>query len=262
MLDNTGNGYLMRVSPDNTKLALVHYIGGLLTMFDIDPTTGILSNVRQFHFAHNLIRAEFSSSSRYLYLNGGPPKNAVDQIDLAAGDSASIMLSETTLPLDTNRFKETPRLGTDGRIYIAMDIGLTSQADRYARILEPDQPGLACNTDTAGLVFPNYSHNPLVWNYWPFTPSYLGTTEYQAQANKLRAWPVPSRDDVSIDLGLAPDHASVLWIDAAGRTVRTQPWPAHTSVATFDRGSLPSGAYIIDVRPENSSPRRAKVMLE
>jgi len=262
-VNNYWNGCFMRVSPDNTKLALVSSFPYWTTLFDIDPTVGVLSNPVQVAFTHELHGAEFSLNSRYLYLLGGQPKNLITQIDLAAGDSAAILQSAVVLPFDTNRFKQIPRLGTDGRIYIPMDVvGQPQNDDRYARIMDPDQGGLACNTDTVGLVFPNYSYDPLVWNYWPFAPSYLSTPEYQAETNKLRAWPVPATDQVSIELGTEVDKATVSWMDAAGRIVRTDVWPAHTRTASFDRGALRAGSYIVEIRSGESVPRRAKVILE
>jgi hypothetical protein len=233
-----------------------------ITLFDIDPTAGVLSNPMQLPFAHEVHGAEFSPSSRYLYVIGGQPKNVITQFDLAAGDSAAILQSAVVLPMDTNRFKEIPRLGTDGRIYIGMDIGFTEQVDRYARILDPDQAALACNTDTTGLVFPNYSHGPFIWNYWPFTPSYMSTPEYRAAANRLRAWPVPASNQLNIELGVELDKATVSWMDAAGRLVRTDEWPTHMRTATFYREALRAGSYVVEVRSVQSVPLRAKVILE
>ncbi len=258
-VNNFFNGCFMRVSPDNTKLALANAGPNWATIFDVDPSIGVLSNPVQIPIPHDLHGAEFSSNSRFLYVWGGPPK--ITQLDLGAGDGAAILASAITLPLDSTRFAQLPRLGTDGRIYIGTGVGF-GPADRYARILDPDQPGLACNTDTVGLMFPNPSHGPLVWNYWPFTPSYMSTPEYHAAANNVRAWPVPATDQVSIDPGTELDKATVSWMDAAGRIVRTDAWPAHTRTATFDRGALRAGSYIVEVRSAESVPLRAKVILE
>lgn len=262
---NHNNCSWMRVSPDNQRLAFVWGHAGSsyghtdAFLFDVDPSTGIISNSRDLYFPDlELVEPEFSATSQVLYLAnhwGDTPVDLV-QLDLSSGDSASIMNSRVDLndpiTVSTAGYFHL-RLGPDDRIY-----GSSGTPDFYrSHLLYVDQPdvlGTGCGMDTMALGWETWAAYHLPWNFWPYLPT-EGLNEPSAEVHlpEINCLPQPVTGTALLSLDRSPsDGAATLLIrDQQGRIVQERIWPRYTGSLSVDVDLLAPGMYRTVVSDRN-----------
>jgi hypothetical protein len=153
-------------SPDGTKYACISLFGGaavpdLLSIYDFDRCTGLLSNSTQFVYGDSAWSGgvAISPNSRYLYVSH---YNYIFQFDLFAND---IQASKDTVAIyDGYEIVITPtftlptrfflmQLGPDGRIYI----NCPTSGNLLHVINNPDAVGVACDVQQHSVELPTYN---------------------------------------------------------------------------------------------------------
>ena len=160
----------MKISPDGTKIALVHSQGSvgpnILEVFNFDATTGVISapflsvNDRFSSFS-SVWGLEFSPNSKLLYVTEIESRSRLYQYNLEAGDAQAIRDSEVIL--GEVEFLETfygLQAAPDGKIYMAHN-----NRDYHSVINFPNNIGTAAGfeymspttvTITSNSAFPGF----------------------------------------------------------------------------------------------------------
>lgn len=130
----------MKVSPNGRRLALVQFRSAPVELFDFNVGTGVVSNPQQLTsvYTYSNYGVEFSPNSNLLYTTS------------AQGLTQYNLLTSQSLNLSNTSSFGALQLGPDGKIY---QVELTDN-HRLDVVQQPDQPGLACAYQPAGLVIP------------------------------------------------------------------------------------------------------------
>lgn len=177
----------IKTSPDGSKLAMCTMT--FAEVFDFDPSSGIVSNgvvlnTRGFNYG-----AEFSPSSRYLYIS--EEDRGIYQYDMQAGDISASQIN-VFIP-SGNQSAWQLQLGPDDKIYAA------SLSDSLGVINNPDEAGLACN----------YVHNGLSLG---LRESRLGLPDFIARPNSATTFESQNYCAESpTDFLLSNEPDSVVW---------------------------------------------------
>ncbi|MFV0571692.1 MAG: T9SS type B sorting domain-containing protein [Xanthomarina gelatinilytica] len=146
-------GYL-KLSPDGSKLAIVHGQSEILEIFEFNNSTGIISNPIQIggftsgDISSRLYGLEFSPNNQFLYVS--ETIDGIYQFDLSNFNQTDIIASKTQIIPDDLPAIDEPhqalQLGPDGKIYVAhYDYG-------YLGIIHnPDLQGNASNYEFDGV---------------------------------------------------------------------------------------------------------------
>ncbi|MBS1582565.1 MAG: PD40 domain-containing protein [Bacteroidetes bacterium] len=137
----TGWGGQIVLSPDGTTLAYASAtLQGFLALFDLNTSTGLLSNERVWMSSMSRMPwgLAFSPNGSKLYFTT-TNQGSIRQLDLSAGDWPDVQASEITLGTIMPDLWRDLRLGPDGSIYVAH-----AQHPSLGIIAFPDAPGPAC----------------------------------------------------------------------------------------------------------------------
>lgn len=130
---------VMKASPDSRTLVTQSYSGGTrgqgTEIYDFNPATGVVSNVRVLDSLLTQYGAEFSPDNTKLYTQGG---SNLYQYDLSAGTAAAIRATRTSIT--TGSGYPQMRLGPDNKIYL-VGMGSTGFLDV---INNPNVAGTGC----------------------------------------------------------------------------------------------------------------------
>lgn len=130
-------GY-MKPSTDGTKLAMAYYTDGSAEFYEVDPSTGVVSDPVELGSFLNPYGIEFSRDGSRLYVS--TLSNAVFQFDLEAADVAASRIQIGNVSCGALQ------LGPDGKIYCARS-GQTA----LAVIHSPETLGAGCNFENAAV---------------------------------------------------------------------------------------------------------------
>ncbi len=151
-------GY-MKVSPNGKKLALGIHSDSLplLEILDFDNSTGTLSNPIDIYHPGMFgpYGVTFSPDNTKLYAITNDSASYLYQYDVSSNNAAQILASQTLIAKVKRNYNfyvgnelGTMQLGPDGKIYIAR---FSFNSDTLAVINNPNNPGLSCNYNLAGL---------------------------------------------------------------------------------------------------------------
>lgn len=147
-----------RISPNCERIAVAfkgHYIG--IMSYDAEAgnvVEALSSSVdNQTSFGEET-RMCFSPNSQFLYTKGNG--TAVSQFDVSSFNASTISTTLTTVQSDFSASYGDLQLGPDGRLYVLNGGGQFLDA-----ILEPDQPGTACQYTPEYLALPEVTENRL-----------------------------------------------------------------------------------------------------
>jgi gliding motility-associated-like protein len=129
-------GY-MKISPDESKLALCHYFGSV-QIFDFNNSTGVLSNEKTIATGGGFFYGiEFSPNNQVLYFT----KENVNLVEVFQTDLTLPSLPNSTIMIhNTQPFAFALQLGPDGKIYVAQKF-----KTKLSVINNPNIIGLSCN---------------------------------------------------------------------------------------------------------------------
>lgn len=221
----------IKFSPDGSKLAINGNGAGndvltnLLTIYDFDIATGVVSNPLDLPYSRGDFALSFSPDNTKLY--GATWKafnftindyNILYQFDLSSGVPATIINSKVILDsvLLPQSFGDM-KLGPDGRIYIGRN-----NADYLDVIRFPDVAGAGCNYvkndfylggKTSKFGLNNYIE------YRNYCDNTVGVDEIEGNVNP-GLYPNPANSIVNLKLSVAVVEANVTISNAAGQVVQ------------------------------------------
>ncbi len=161
---------VLKVSPDRTKLACMSYSHTSASpsraeLYDFDPATGVVSNLRIINTHPGCYGAEFSPDGTKLYVHSA--HYTLYQYDITGPDAATISASEYVVhsyPVGGIAGGDL-RLAPDGRIYFN---GVLSHLDMIAH---PNLAGAACGyTPDVYDIAPSVGRWGLPNLYWGIMP--------------------------------------------------------------------------------------------
>jgi len=145
-------------SPDGQKYMIKNSISGTignyLDVYDFNRCTGYLDNHRQIHYSGSAVGGvAVSSNSRYLYVSF---RTTLYQYDLTVDDleTSKVLIGEY-IPASTGLPQTfyTMQLAPDNKIYMCA----TNGVQILHVIHSPDEAGLNCNFQQAGIQLPTYN---------------------------------------------------------------------------------------------------------
>jgi gliding motility-associated-like protein len=222
----------IKASPDGTKIAMVSFGLEIIEIFDLNNTTGIVSNIvtiskNDLGFSgliNSFYGLEFSPSGSVLYVSAA--ETGIFQFDLTNYNYNSILNSAILLPIGSlnpisNKFGAL-QLGFDGKIYAANKNRLF-----LGVINSPETLGTGCNYNPDGIYLDGKICN---FGLPPFIQSYFGAN--------IIADNLCFGDTTTFSLYSTLNYDTVLWEFGDG-TTSTLNNPTHTYFST--------GNYIVKV---------------
>ena len=142
-------GY-MKISPDGSKLAAVHYQYNETQLFSFDNSTGIVSNpitVQDNYQGNGPYGCEFSPSGEYLYVSTSLSSGYIHQYDLNASNITTSEILIATMPSVGSMIQIGLQLGPDNKIYSTRNgTNVPFGGYPYASVINsPDSSGSKCN---------------------------------------------------------------------------------------------------------------------
>ncbi|NDC40983.1 MAG: hypothetical protein EBZ77_05455, partial [Chitinophagia bacterium] len=139
-----GIGVLV-ASPNSRLLCTQTYNSGRgsvgTELYDFDPNTGVVSNLRVIDSLNSEYGAEFSPNSQFLYTNDNVSGARISQYDVTGSTAAAISSSRYTVA--TGSGYPQMKLGPDGKIYFP-SISASSSAAFLDVIANPNTSGSGC----------------------------------------------------------------------------------------------------------------------
>ncbi|MEO8067361.1 MAG: hypothetical protein ABI599_06680 [Flavobacteriales bacterium] len=98
--------------------------------------------------------------------------------------------------------------------------------------------------------------------YHDSAPIWLGIPNVHAKQPVFGIWPNPVTDVAYFNVSGNTQPDRVAWVDAMGRTVRTDAVHAEVSTVQLYRGDLPHGLYVVEARSKGIALGRARVLVQ
>ena len=152
-------GHLM-ISPDRTKLASTSYNGGSYVangvgaeLYDFNPTSGVVSNVRRLDSLQCVYGAEISPDNSKLYIihnSGVSGPTMLDQFDITGASAATIRSTRTTINTSSAACWPSLKLARDSKIYIGSMTGASTNF--LDCIASPNTAGSGCGFSSSAVT--------------------------------------------------------------------------------------------------------------
>ncbi len=150
----------MKFSPDGTKIALAFSIGIIFELFEFDKCTGRVFN-NMFLISpgpdnpfYNTYGVEFSPDSKKVFFTNFGIETELQQMDISVFNEEAILRSRKSIyyNLDFRKTFGSLQLAPNGKIYMAVN-----NANAFGVINNPNDTGINCNFELAGLPTPGYT---------------------------------------------------------------------------------------------------------
>ncbi len=237
-------------SPNGKKYAIYQGVDGfneVLSTYDFDRCTGLLSNQKQTNFTgkYDAAGVAISPNSRYLYLALG---DELRQYDLEKADLKKSEKVAAKWDGFKNPIGNTPvgfhlgQLAPNGKIYYCAAGG-----SRFLHVIEkPDLPDTLCQVKQHSIELPTYYSSTLC----SFPNFRIGATTtpcnsvasediVQEEVN-VKLYPNPSQDFFTLDKGLSIANSIAIY-DINGRFISSQSIENQTTIINVTY--LKSGIY-------------------
>ncbi len=245
----------IKFSPDGNKLAFNgNGIGGLdssniLTLFDFNSGTGMVSNPLDLPFSRGEYGLSFSPDNSKLYGTtwkafgfSVDDRNYLYQFDLSAGSSEAIVTSKVIIDsLPAFQRYGTLKIGPDGKIYVRWGTSVF-----LAVINSPNEAGFSSNYDRNAINIGSAGVQYGLNNYIEYV-QYCGitnTSNNHKPYNNLLVFPNPFQQSTRLETHDEFMNVSLTMYNSLGQQVNTMNGIYGKSVQ-IDRGNLPSGIYFI-----------------
>jgi gliding motility-associated-like protein len=225
----------IKASPDGEKLAIAHMqfgtieggstINGAVFLYDLDNTTGILSNAIELDNNISPYGVEFSPQGKKLYTSYATDPSSgqgfINQYDMLSADiQGSEIVVANTLQ------SSTLQLGPNGKIYRSV-----IQSQFLDVINSPDEDGFLCDFQEQG----QFISGTAVFGLPPFITSFLSAN--------MQVENTCEGEQTTFELNVNSAFDSVLWDFGDGTPTTTVTEPVHTyalpgsytAVATISR---------------------------
>lgn len=251
-----------KFSPDGNKYSIVatgfNMTMNLITFFDFDRCTGLLSNFRDYsHVSSWYWGFSYSPNSRFIYF--GLP-DILYQFDLTKTDSADaykiVGIYDGYIFHYPNGgyarpYFEFSQLGPDAKIYIS------TMLTPYMAVIEyPDSLGTACQvkqhslllknfTDESVPNFPNFRLGRLEGSPCDTLGIYWGMEDQKSKPPPVKVYPNPASSEVIFDLALFNNNkiSKVLIYNSYGQVVDEIIVSPFQSIMKYNTTYLNDGIY-------------------
>ena len=150
-IDTGSSGFAgqLKAYTNGKKLAMACFTG-IVSLFDFDQSTGVVSNAITFNplkLAGNPYGVEFSPDGTKLYASTYYTPGIVYQMNLCAGSGDSVSIANSPIVVGTSLSSSlgSLQLGPDNKIYVARwDENLGGLFNTLGRINNPNAVGVAC----------------------------------------------------------------------------------------------------------------------
>ena len=248
----TPRGTITTFSPNGKRYA-TYQGSGIITLFDFDRCSGLLSNPLVINAASDYGAIEFSPNSNILYHSA----NAYFyQYDLTSNNiETSRILLDTwdgfANPTATAFY--IPHLAADNKIYVT-----TVQLSQYLHVVNyPDSLGFACHFVQRG-----YEMNGYCSDYPPNYPHFrLGadttlcnnlSITLPTLQNFVNIYPNPAQNEVTFEFSQAIDKEIILFVyDILGKQVQQLTIPKSNTLYKLNVSAYPQGVYSFQLQNGN-----------
>ena len=232
----------------------------VLTLFDFDRCTGMLSNSLNINITDTLnlrmLNCAFSESGRYLYAcnNFHIFQFDMQAIDIPGSKTIVATYDGFTTPQFFRSIFYLMKLAPDHKIYVS-----TYEGSSYFHVINsPDSAGLACNVTQHSFVLPSYNAFSM-----PNTPNYtLGALDGsvcdslrnsipipESAGNFFSIYPNPANDVINIQLNgnINFSQANLIIYNSLGKIVHHSIIKDENELHKINLHNLASGIYICSV---------------
>lgn len=260
---NTNARGEIKFSPNGNKIAFNgNGVGGndpsnILSVFDFDNNTGIVSNSLNLPFSRGEYGLSFSPDNSKLYgttwkaLNFGlNDYNYLYQFDLSSGNSTTIINSRLIIDsLPFGGIYGTLKIGPDGKIYVRY-----INSNYLGVINSPNLAGIACNYIKNGFYIGTQTYQYGLNNYIEYT-QYCNTTGISAHNesnNDLIIFPNPFSTNTVLKSDYFLHNAVMTIYNFLGHKVREEK-NIHGQTINFNRDNLANGLYFVRLTEGNKN---------
>ena len=263
----------IKFSPDGHKVAFNgngvgnDNLSNLLSLFDFDNSTGIVSNPIDLPFSGGDFGLSFSPDNSKLYgatwkaVFFSPDEfNYLYQFDLSSGNPSTIINSKVILdsvPMSQNY--GSLKIGPNGKIYVAR-----ANTNYLGVINFPDQVGLACDYDSTGFNLEGKTCNFGLNNYIEYT-NYCDNTsvsDLKKNVNEPILFPNPLIGSSLLQFDNSTKEVCTLTLyNVFGQLVRTISEVKDDKII-IEREDLTSGLYLFRIDAGKRTIAKGKLMIE
>ncbi len=260
----------IKFSPDGSKVAFngngvgTDSLTNILSLFDFDNATGIVSNEIPLPYSNGEFGLTFSPDNSKLYGStwkafafGVGQYNYLYQFDLSSGNPTTIINSKIIIDsISSNSIYGSLKIGPDGRIYVArMNSGYLGV------IYSPNLAGVGCGYVSNGFYLDGKTSTYGLNNYIEYQSYCTATTEVSSIENEedVQLYPNPFSDQMIIHTNKTFDRASLIVFDAIGKKVFQMNDLTENEIK-LNIAKLNSGIYFIQVIENGREVLRRKIV--
>jgi Secretion system C-terminal sorting domain len=268
---NTNARGEIKFSPNGNKIAFNgNGVGGndpsnILSVFDFDNNTGIVSNPLNLPFSRGDYGLSFSPDNSKLYgttwkaLNFGLNEyNYLYQFDLSSGNSSTIVNSKQIIDsLQFGGIYGTLKIGPDGKIYVRY-----INSSYLGVINSPNLSGTACNYIKNGFYIGNQTYQYGLNNYIEYS-QYCNTTgilTHNGKQHGISITPNPFSIKTVIQSDIFLHNAVLTIYNCFGQTVN-EIQNIQGMTINFNRDNLANGIYFIRLTDDNITLAKDKLII-
>ena len=244
----------LTASPDGTQLVCGIYTDAVFEFFDLDPTTGVVTNARSIPGFPKAWGAAFSPGGSKLYLTKWYDDEVI-QLDLDAGTWSDVLVSETLVGITSiiGSFGGYQagylQLGPDGRVYVAK-----FGQDMISTIEYPEAAGTSCGFVDNSISLGSGICKAGLCRSVTTVPAKPTGIFQEGLADALHVFYDPIDHDVIITGSVPEGNIDLALIDATGRIVlRSNRTTTTSGLLRIHSPGLVSGAYAVLIAHLNAS---------
>jgi len=261
----------IKFSPDGSKIAFNgngvgnNSMTNILSLFDFDNTTGIVSNEIALPYSNGEFGLSFSPDNSKLYGStwkafafGAGQYNYLYQFDLSSGNPAAIINSKTIIDsVSSNSIYGSLKIGPDGRIYVAR-----ANSTYLGVIYSPNLAGVGCGYISNGFYLDGKTSTYGLNNYIEYQSYCSSTTGISGLNNidEIKFYPNPFSEQLIIYSENKFEDASLIVFDEIGKEVVKMDDLSSNEIV-IKRGELSSGIYFVKIVENDRVLMRKRIVI-
>ncbi|MBK6989722.1 MAG: T9SS type A sorting domain-containing protein [Bacteroidetes bacterium] len=261
----------IKFSPDGSKIAFngngvgTNNLSNILSLFDFDNVSGIVSNEIALPYSNGEFGLSFSPDNSKLYGStwkafafGIGVYNYLYQFDLSSGNPATIINSKTIIDsISSNSIYGSLKIGPDGRIYVAR-----ANSTYLGVIYSPNLAGVGCGYVSNGFYLGGKTSTYGLNNYIEYQ-SYCSTTTGVSglyNNDEIKFYPNPFSEQLIIYSENKFEGASLIVFDEIGKEV-VKVDDLSSNEIVIKRGELSSGIYFVKIVENDRILMKRKIVI-